>query len=129
MSTFQMSGAWTVVARAAQEQGLPEPWVANVGRYDVGLHLSSVADLAQWAQWAEATISSFIYDDGKTSRHYRAEGSIYDLPVTLVAVEQDVTPETYDCHSCNQRVIEKDSTFEAEVARHQVGACFGAVVA
>lgn len=36
--------------------------------------------------------------------------------------------DTYDCGHCGGLLTDNGDGFEAEVARHQDGACFGAVV-
>lgn len=141
-SIYQMSAGWALVAAAAREGDLPEPYTATIGEHSIGLQLASVADLAQWAQWAEATIAEaepHQYLD-QWAVHHRAEGTIYDLPVDLVAVVfgHMADEQRYDCGRCGAAFgvspgfvpngTVDDDRFEVEVGRHQAGECTRTVV-
>jgi hypothetical protein len=140
MNTIDLTVSTGLVFADARRHDLPDPIDIRVGRSSpdpVVIHLDGLADLAQWAQWAEATI-----EHGDPKQHiadrwaviHEARGAIAELPVLLVAVEIGVMvdADSYECGKCGAilattagfvAVDTYDGTFEIQVARHQDGAC------
>lgn len=146
MSTTDLAVATGLVFADARRLDLPDPIGVAVAQHNPGgatqIHLQTLADLAQWAQWAEAPIEHSKpkhWDGDKWTVHHTAEGSIAELPVMLVAVEIGVMtePDTFDCTRCGAKLGTRggfvplgayDDSFERMVARHQDGACAFAAV-
>lgn len=146
MSTTDLVIATGLVFTDARRLDLPDPIGVAAAQHNPGgatqIHLDSLADLAQWAQWAEATIEHSEpkhWDGDKWTVHHTAEGSIAELPIMLGVVEIGVMTErdTYDCPRCGAKLGTTggfvamgtyDDTFEQQVARHQDGSCTFAAV-
>lgn len=130
-----------LVLAAAVKNGLPSPHRVTLDgdRVDITLALPGVAD---WATWADATVSAGEpneYMTGRWAVTYTAKGTIYDLPVTLSACEFGVMtePDTFDCDHCGARFGSTggfvadgtyDDWFEIELTRHMDGECVGSRV-
>lgn len=124
----------------ANEHQMPAP--SNVNLYDteIALSFSSLADLASWAQWADATIEESEpreYLPGRWCVAHKAEGTINEVAVSLALREFGHMAESdhFECGNCGAGFgvsagfvpdgTDDDGYFETEVARHQSGACFG----
>lgn len=143
MSTTDLAVATGLVFTDARRLDLPDPIDVRLCREDaVLIHLETLADLAQWAQWAGATVTT---TDPKPhvgeiwSIAHQAEGAISELAVHLVSVEVGVMtePDTFECPRCDAKfgttggfvaIGTYDDSFELEVARHQDGSCAFAAV-
>ncbi len=141
MSTIDLTVSTGLVFADARRLDLPDPIGVAVAQHHPGgatqIHLNSLADLAQWAQWAEATIEHTEpkhWHGDKWTVHHTAEGTIAELPVMLAVVEIGVMTQAdhFDCSRCGAKLGTTggfvaldtyDDTFERAVARHQDGAC------
>lgn len=78
--------ALTLLAEAAHQHGLPEPtYIAQWQRDGWHFQFDSLADLTQWALWADAVIETRPLGD---EIGHRANGVIYDVPVDLLFAER-----------------------------------------
>lgn len=145
MTTYLMTAGWASVAQSAIEHDLPEPIVVRIDSDGVDVILGTIADLAQWAGWADATIAEGepkpYGKRGEWIVHHEAVGTIHDLPVRLASVEfgRMAEPDHFECGKCGAAFgvsggfvpdgTPADDHFEVEVARHQSGECARTVVA
>lgn len=140
MDTLELLDKGADLAREVRERGLPAPTLVDQRSGGWSIVLSSLADLTEWAKWADATISDsephdLGYGLGLGVTH-SADGIVLDVPVRLSATTLGhmTEPSAYRCERCGAQMGlsggfvargEDDAAehFAAEIARHEAGEC------
>lgn len=104
--TEQAQGLALVLA-AARKHGLAEPLSILLGDRGVELHIYDLENFRAWACWADAPVTEgdpkeASWEPGRWHVQHKAEGAIYDLPVSLTTVEVGymVEPTSWSCDTC-----------------------------